>query len=184
MDHPPWCKWSDSAVMTENEEFLLNSGTDAFYVVVDRTDVENGNIEPTLAVLRQLLVSPATVRSFMDRVHLAFAGYDEDARELHQIQDVRSYTSKLDDKFPFWFYFINLHDDMLLVIQLILCKYTTDEQNGYVVDTSGLETFMTKHFLALNWLIEKFGLGEELIELRSRRIDAFFSRKRERPKVH
>jgi len=162
--------------MSDNDqEFLLESGVDSLQVVVDRADVESGNIEPIVTVLRQLLVSPETVRMFMDRVHLAFAGYDEDPRELHQIQDVRVYMSKLDEHFPFWFCFINLHDDMLLVIQLSLCRYTIDEQKGYVIESADLRNFFEKHYMALNWLIEKCGLGEELIERRSKRIDDFFS---------
>ena len=168
----------------DDQDFLLNSGVDSLQVVVDRMDVESGNVEPILTVLRRLLVNPETVRAFMDRVHLAFAGYDEDPRELHQIQNVRTYMSQLDEHFPFWFYFINLHDDMLLVIQLSLCRYTLDEQKGYVIETADLRNFLEKHYMALNWLIEKCGLGEELIERRSRRIDDFFSRKRERQQIN
>jgi hypothetical protein len=186
---PGWPNWitveiRGTAMSDNDREFLLKSGVDSLQVVVDRADVESGNVEPILTVLRHLLVSPETVRAFMDRVHLTFAGYDEDPRELHQIQDVRAYVSKLDEHFPFWFYFINLYDDMLLVIQLILCGYTIDEQKGYVIDTVDLGNFLAKHYTALNWLIEKCGLGEELIERRSKRIDDFFGRKRERPQIH
>jgi len=76
-------------------------------VVVDRGDVEAGNIQPTLNVLCRLLADAATVREYRQRVDVSFHGYDTDARELFEIPEVRRFVAALDDAFPYWLYFLS-----------------------------------------------------------------------------
>jgi hypothetical protein len=158
--------------------FLLDSGLDFLQIVVDRRDVETANLEPTLNALRQLLVNTSTVSKFRDRLDLRFAGYDEDSRELHQIEEVRKFVWLLDKEFPFWFYFINLRMGILIIIQLCLCRYTIREDRCFDSDPLDLADFLNQHFVAMNWLTEKCGLGEQLIELRTKEIIAFFDEHR------
>lgn len=162
---------------------LLDSGVDFLQIVVERRDVETGTLEPTLNVLQQLLVNPATVRRFGDRLDLRFAGYDDDPRELHQIEEVRKFVRLLDKAFPFWFYFINLGMGILIIIQLCLCRYTIREDGCFDSDPLDLADFLNQHFGAMNWLIEKCGLGEELIELRTKEIIAFFEQHQKPPTI-
>lgn len=164
--------------------FLLDSGTDFLQIVVDRKDVEDGNVEPTLKALRHLLLDAMTVRKFCGRVDLFFHGYNDDPKELHQVPEVRNFMVRLDEKFPFWFVFINLRQDTLIVIHLCLCQYAVREDKRFDIDPESWGHLMERHFGAMNWLIEKYSLGEDLIEQRSKEIFDFFERKRNPPIIH
>jgi hypothetical protein len=70
------------------------------YVVVSRDEVESRDLTAPLAALKSLIASPATARAHMESVDVAFSGYDEDARELFEIPEVREYVYRLDGEFP------------------------------------------------------------------------------------
>src|SRR6185312_10390513 len=86
----------------------LNS-CDFLSVVVSREDVEAGDISSTMNVLQRLLASPATARKFFGRVDIMFDGYNGFAAELFEISEVRTFVYKLDEKFPFWLFFLSKH---------------------------------------------------------------------------
>ncbi|MGH7309941.1 MAG: chlororespiratory reduction 6 domain-containing protein [Candidatus Rokuibacteriota bacterium] len=80
---------------------------DPLVVVVGRSDVEAGDIQPTLRILFRLLADAVTVREYRERVDMAFQGYDADPRELFEIPEVRRFVAALDDAFPYWLYFLS-----------------------------------------------------------------------------
>ena len=43
----------------------------------------------------------------MERLSIAFHGYDQDVRELDEIREVRDFVYMLDDKFPYWLFFLS-----------------------------------------------------------------------------
>lgn len=157
-----------------SRSFLMSSGVDSFQVVVDRGDVEQGDPESTLNVLRHLLVDAETVRNFCNRLDLWFAGYDHDPRELYELQEVRAFMLRLDNEFPFWLYFINLRQDMLMIIYLCLCPYTTDKDGRCTLDPSAWGGLVERHFVAMTRLAKKHGVDEGLLEQRSKEIIDFF----------
>jgi len=82
-------------------DILSESGADSVSVVIDRKDVEGSNVGPTFAILKRLLQDRQTVEGFRGRLDLGFHGYDDDSRELHEIEEVRRFVAELDKKFPF-----------------------------------------------------------------------------------
>ena len=54
-----------------------------------------------------VLADKETIERFRGRVDLAFHGYSNDPRELYEMPEVRRFCAKLDDAFPFWFYFLS-----------------------------------------------------------------------------
>jgi hypothetical protein len=163
---------------------LLDTGVDYLTYIVDRADVEKADIEPATTVLIRLLRDRDSVARFMNRVTIRFAGYDQDSRELHQIEEVRSFAAALDEKFPFWFYFIDLRDDMLIVLSLILCRCVQDPIRGYSRDESDWEKFIYTHAAAMDWLFEKFGLDEAENVTRTNQIGEYFQRERRPPLIN
>jgi hypothetical protein len=57
-----------------------------------------------------LTESPKTARHFAESVDIAFHGYDDIALELFEMPEVRSFVAKLDEKFPYWFFFLSKHN--------------------------------------------------------------------------
>jgi hypothetical protein len=86
---------------------LEEAGLDYLMLVVPRDEVEAGDIEPVLSILATLITSRRTVRAFMERVSIAFDGYNDTTAELFEIEDVRAYVRLLDGRFPYWLYFLD-----------------------------------------------------------------------------
>ena len=71
----------------------------------DQPRRSSGDATRAKAFLKSLLGSPETARSFFENIDVSFHGYDDDSRELFEIQGVRDFVNKLDTEFPFWLYF-------------------------------------------------------------------------------
>jgi hypothetical protein len=91
---------------------------DPLVIVVTRQEVESLDITG----LEYAAISPCVasdVKNHFGKIDLAFHGYDDDSRELFENPDVRNSVFKLDDAFPYWFYFLSKNDRGLQ--GLILC---------------------------------------------------------------
>ena len=93
-------------------------------VVVERTEVEALDVSRTATLLSRVLANRNAVERHRGRVDLAFHGYSNDPRELVDIPEVRRFCTKLDDAFPYWFYFLSTEGVTLGVIACCLCSVT------------------------------------------------------------
>ena len=134
-------------------------GTDWLRVVVDRSQVEDVDVSRTAVTLSRVLVDRNTVEQYQGRVDMAFFGYSNDPRELYDIPEVRHFCSKLDEVFPYWFYFLSTEGVTLGVIASCLCSVTQLRPGIVSFDTDLLE-FMTRSYEALNWLLDNYSLDE------------------------
>ena len=134
-------------------------GTDWLRVVVDRSEVEDLDVSCTAVTLSRVLVDRNTVKQYRGRVDMTFFGYSNDPRELYDIPEVRHFCSKLDEVFPYWFYFLSTERVTLGVIASCLCSVTQLRPGIVSFDTDLLE-FMTRSYEALNWLLDNYSLDE------------------------
>ena len=134
-------------------------GGDWFGVVVDRADVEAVEVSSTAKSLLRVLANRETIERFRGRVDLAIHGYSSDPRELYEILEVRRFCAKLDEVFPYWFYFLSTEGVTLGVIACCLCSVRKVRPGVAGLGPDLLE-FMTRHFKALNWLFDNYSLNE------------------------
>jgi hypothetical protein len=167
-----------------DQNILKDSGVDFVAVVVDRQDVERVYLDTTLNVLQQLLQDRQTVLSFRGRLDIAFAGYDDDVRELHEIDEVRNFLGHLDKKFPFWFYFLNLYGGTLVMILLSLCRYSRGSDGTFVIDQADQERFFVEHGRAVTWLFHAYSLDEKEYEVLAAQIKNYLDHRRRPPVIH
>jgi hypothetical protein len=133
-------------------------------IVVSREEVELGDASSTLATLRQLIATRNTALRFQGSVDLAFHGYDADPRELYEIPEVCRFCMRLDEGFPFWFFFLSTQRDVLKILTFCLCQ-TTKMGPGLVMPSpQSLGEFIEKHFGAMNLIFDKLGLADSLNE--------------------
>ena len=92
---------------------------DPLCIVVSRDEVCRQDTSSVLSILKSLLKTPDTARAYMERVDVGFHGYDEDPRELDEIEEVREYVHKLDAAFPYWLFFLSKH--MLGLQCIVFC---------------------------------------------------------------
>ncbi len=155
--------------------FREDLSVDWLRVVVDRTEVEALDVSRTAAILSRVLADKNTVERYRGRVDLAFLGYSNDPRELYDIPEVRCFCSKLDDAFPYWFYFLSTDGVTLGVIACCLCS-VTELRPGVVSFALDLLEFITRHYKALNWLIDNYSLDERHNVEISRNVAEYFSK--------
>ena len=139
----------------------FQEGVDADWlrVVVYRAEVEANDVSRTAAVLSRVLADRSAVQRYRGRVDLSFHGYSNDPRELYEIPEVRRFCEKLDEAFPYWFYFLSTERVMLRVVACCLCS-VTKPMLGIVSFGPDLIEFITHHFQALNWIFDNYSLDE------------------------
>ena len=140
-------------------EFRKGVDADWLHLVVYRAEVEAIDVSRTAAVLSRVLADRGAVQRYRGRVHLSFHGYSNDPRELYEIPEVRRFCKKLDEAFPYWFYFLSTERVMLRVIACCLCS-VTKPMLGIVSFGPDLIEFITAHFQALNWIFDNYSLDE------------------------
>lgn len=102
----------------------------------------------------------------MERVDIAFYGYDDDPRELFEIQEVRQYVSDLDVKFPFWLFFLSKkHLGLQCLLWCNLPPYLTPEGRADIFPRRIGELLTKRWFPAMNHVCNFAGYSEEQVEL-------------------
>jgi hypothetical protein len=166
------------------DHFLSDSGVDFLQIVVDRADVENGSIETTLRVLQRLFETGETVKRFRGRVEVAFHGYNEDPRELYEIEEVCRYVVLLDQVFPYWFYFASLEGQLLSLLMIVECKHQKTPKGIIISDKHQKAVFLERHFSAMNTIFDKYGFDESLNEALSKAVLDYYEKRAEAPRIN
>lgn len=130
-------------------------------IVISREEVESGNIEPALTTLKRLISSPSIARPYKEKVEIAFDGFDNDHRELFEIDNVRNYVFKLDNDFPFWLFFLSKHSSGLQALLLCLLPPYLTEEGKAKIFPERIESLLTKRwFPAMNHICDFAGISE------------------------
>lgn len=143
---------------------------DLLMVVISREEVESQNINEALGTLNRLLESPETARAYKENVDISFSGYDDDARELFEIPEVRNFVFQLDVKFPFWLFFLTKFG--LGLQSLFFCMmppFLTEEAKARIFPERVAQLLEGRWFPAMNHISEYAGLSEVEIERLSER---------------
>lgn len=103
-------------------------------------DIALCNIAPAVIFFRDLADNPELVLAYANRVTLSWSGYDNDARELYEIEQARKFASELYEASPFIFHFLSseLKSFQLFLLQLskVEKQYQAGNQIGVSVDYS------------------------------------------------
>lgn len=154
----------------------LPETADPVVFVVSRDEVEAGDTSVVLGHLRRLVESREVARDYVERVDIAFHGYDDVGWELPEIPAVRDFANQLDDQFPFWLFFLSKrHLGLQCLLHCFLPPFLTDEGRAKhhppIVD----RLLVGRWFPAMNQICEYVGYTEEQIERLSERALAYFT---------
>lgn len=135
-------------------------------------DFDFSSISETLFKLHE------TPRENYNKVTLIIDGYDDDSREIYQIQEIRDYMSFLDKSFPYWFYYLNIDIDKkyspIGLIILCVCDIddTTKKNGGNQVQLNikSLQEFVLLHFDFMEQLMEQEKHSEKEITNRTKKV--------------
>lgn len=148
---------------------------DPVIVTISRNEVIAGDVSAAASVLGRFTENPEIARSMFERVDVAFHGYDQDARELFEIPEVRDFVYKLDDEFPFWLFFLSKQHLGLQAIALcFLPPFLTEEAKKTVLPQHLDRLLNNRWWPAMNHICEFVGFSEDDIEQLSERVLHYF----------
>lgn len=138
---------------------------DPLVFVISRAEVEAMDMSTALNNLNRLIESPDTAREFVERVDIAFHGYDDVSSELPEIPEVRDFVHQLDSQFPFWLFFLSKrHLGLQCLLFCFLPPFLTEEAQSRHFPKE-IEQLLTKRwFPAMNHICQYVGFAEDQVE--------------------
>lgn len=131
-------------------------------IVVSKDEVQSGDISPALGSLKKLIESPELARSYKENVDIAFHGYDDYQEEIFEMSEVRDYVYELDEKFPFWLYFLSKKHLGLQALLLCFLPPCLNEKGKARIFPERIDSLLSKRwFPALNHIGEFVGMDED-----------------------
>lgn len=142
--------------------------------LVDREDVEGMSPKPTLDFLARLRSTKELAYHCQGKLALGFSGYDDEPRELFEVDEVKKFVVVLDKAFPELFFFSRRVEPGSTIMLFIFClagvgwagqRSTPGNSQPYEIEHGQvLGDFIFRHFEGLNAICEWLGLPEEDIE--------------------
>jgi hypothetical protein len=150
---------------------------DPVLIVVSREEVEARHTSSIMRILRSCLVSTERMLGFFERIDVLFHGYDDDTRELCEIDAVREYVSLLDSEFPYWLFFLTKEGlGLQCIMYCLMPPYLSEKGRRTVLPQKLDELLSVRWFPAMNQLCLAVGFSERQIEdLTNRTVDYFFN---------
>lgn len=149
---------------------------DPLVIVISRAEVEAMNTSAALAALRKLTESPDIAKDFVERVDIAFHGYDHISQELFEIKEVRNFVHQLDEQFPFWLYFLSKrHLGLQCLLLCSLPPFLTDDARSKIFPEQIDKLLTSRWFPAMNHICEYTGFSERQNEQLTNRALAYIT---------
>jgi hypothetical protein len=148
-------------------------------ITVSRKEIELGDINKALEKLNKFIEYGFVMKRYCEDIEIAFTGYEKDSRALWEIEEVRNYVRKLDEKFPYWFYFLTKEGAGLhSIVQCFLLPYLTEEGKRNYHPKQLSEYLAKRGFPAMNYLCGIAGNTEDEIEEMTYRVMNYLTEKR------
>jgi hypothetical protein len=123
---------------------LLNSNENAFIMFeIQREDIEEGNFSRMDKFFKNVDKIGQRLRQ---NCGISVGGYDADPRELHEIDEVKKYVSKMFHRYPHLLYFINRHP--FEYDHWLLASFADEINSMKTSETYGMNSFE---------VVEKYG---------------------------
>jgi hypothetical protein len=145
----------------EFEELLRQNKFDTVIFPIERAEIENQDISRTLGFLSGLLFSREIVLNSCQKIDLTFSGYDNDNREVYEIQEVKSFVKKLNNHFPYWHFFLNPKLSFIKVLPLCLYRYVIIDKNRKKISAEDFENHLSWQFDKINEICHNYVISDE-----------------------
>jgi hypothetical protein len=159
-------------VIPSNEE-RSPSSFDLMHIVIDRADVEAGDIQPVLHVLNTLVTDRATIREHEGRVIVSFHGYDSDPRAIQFIPEIRRFLELLTQAFPYWLHFLPKQGPLLETLMFCLVPVRPAGAGRTRFDLAALSNLLLYQFGHINRLYEEHDIPDSNNERLTLQVEAY-----------
>jgi hypothetical protein len=153
----------------ENENIRA---TDKIAIIIGREQIENKSITAIIEGISRLHLNQELIISIKEKVDIVIDGYNEDARELRDIPEVKEWIDMIFPEILGWAYFLSKDQNSFFIKIMFLCHMKFEEEPGseFIKDgvsnyglrvnlESGLD-FLERMYENLNSYIERYSLSE------------------------
>jgi len=140
------------------------------HFIIDRVEVKALDTDGPRAFFDRLRSTKELAYECQGKVEISFHGYDRDARELFEIEEVRRYVPILCAALPELFFFVRTEAPTYTLRALALCQTRVQWEDGrstpevtYKVfyDTDKIGEFLMRHWPGLNEMTEWLSISVE-----------------------
>ena len=133
-------------------------------LMFSRRQVEACDVDEPLELLRSLSADRGVAIEFCGRISLVVDGHNDDPRELFEVPEVRAYLKRLDQAWPYWFFFLSQADESIKLLESCLCETIEVVPGVTSIDLDQLDRSLTRHFGAMYRLGKELDLPKEVCE--------------------
>jgi len=131
---------------------------DPVVIEITRANIELTNTQPVEELLDSF--TSGNLELFRNRIVFAVLGYDDDERELYEIQEVRRYFIKLFSEIDGLFYWIHTGYNMVQLIGLLLYRPVYVE-GQVTLSTEDWQSYLMWGYMKLNKFCSENGVSPE-----------------------
>jgi hypothetical protein len=166
--------WKVNKLLMNNERILF---------IVDKKAIEKGNHLELISGFNRIQANTDLIGHLKGRVEVTIHGYDDDPRELFQIEEVMQWGREIFNKIEGWVYYLDMNETghFLKVLFLAHAKFELTnvdpiKQKNYVkFDVDHSATFMYSLFDNLNAFCDKHNISEETNKELSEKMLEYFA---------
>lgn len=144
------------------------------WLAVDKSEIKEKNYTGFTTLLKRITASNELIKELKGKLSFVIFGYEDDKRELYQIEEVRNWIKEIIPLFKYWAYFLYMTEEtknMIGLRILQLCSIDLEEvefdkeRNVYNIihDTEQSVELMNQLFLWLNEFSDKYGIKESTV---------------------
>lgn len=152
-----------------NRQWAMNELLKAVELIqypISRQSIEDLNFEHICSFFDRLEKNIPLCLKTQGRVEISISGYDDDPRELWEIEEVRNWFRLAYPMVRYWFYFLNTKGKAtsLRLLFLLMCDPTRHNAGRklLVLDQHRMKFVFDSCFVWMNELTEELGLSDEV----------------------
>lgn len=162
--------WSELQEYWTLNNMLLGSAV--IILMIGAEEVMRMDVSQAEAFRRHLCSTRELAHHCQGKIEIGFHGYDDDPRELFEIDEIRRYIAHLDQGFPELFFFARSEEPATTLRLFVFClagvcwgteRSKPSNPGKVVVDCKTLAPFLARHFTYLNYISEWLGLPADEI---------------------
>lgn len=141
----------------------MKSPKEPIIFFVDHGMIRTRATQKPLEALKSMASNANQIRKYANSVQLIFDGYEDDQRELYEIEEVRRFVQDMHKEFPFWFHFLSKVDPSIMLVIFCLIKIEIErKQDGEIIiklEEGAFSRIIDDLFSAMNRLYEAHGFS-------------------------
>jgi len=144
---------------------LFEAGIDSLDIIITKEDVLRQDTSGPMSYLSPLIDNEDFAVFFREKVNIRFDDSDLLGKSLDELPEVRKYILKLDNEFPYWFYFLSKESPGLFLIhQCHMLPFLSDEDEFDLNINQFKENIINKWLPAMTEMCDFTNMSDQEME--------------------